>query len=178
MVKASQNVPATALSNYVGGWPATGLIIGTSWVPFNGVYNVPSYWFVAVDLTDLSIYQNVVSSDPNNVPAAIQALLGNTRYFLFFIANYQFSPNIVQGSLYTFLQAVGAGPQLARGEQMIEQLGTGMIRYFSYVLAATCDDTDMPGFEVFNDADYAVLTMQFMPVTVNGQTVYAPVQTS
>jgi len=178
MAQAPQNVPATGLSNYVGGWPATALVIGNNSVPFGGTYNVPSYWFVAVDLTDLSIYQNIVSQDPNNVPPAIQALLGNTQYFLFFIANYQSTPNIVQGSLYTFLQAVGAGGELARGEQMIEQLGTGMIRYFSYVLAATCDDTDMPGFEIFNDADYAVLTMQFMPVTVNGQTIYAPVQTS
>ncbi len=178
MAQASQNVPATGLSNYVGAWPATALVIGDNFVPFNGTYNVASYWYVAVDLTDLSIYQNVISQDPNNVPPAIQALLGNTQYFLFFIANYQSSPNLVQGSLYTFLQAVGAGSELARGEQMIEQLGTGMIRNFSYVLGATFDDTDMPGFEIFNDAGYAVLTMQFMPVTVNGQTIYAPVRTT
>jgi hypothetical protein len=173
---ASQNVPVSALSSYVNQFPISALVIGDNSVSFSGTYNVGSYWYVAVDLTDLSIVQNIISQDPANVPPAIQALLGNTQYFLFFIANWQSTPNLVQGALYTFLQQVGSGRGLARGEQMIEQLGTGMIRNFSYVLAATFDDNDVPGFETFSDLNYTVLTMQFMPVTVGGQTIYSPVQ--
>jgi hypothetical protein len=178
MVQAPQNVPATALSSYVNQYPVTALVIGNNYVQYNGTYNAPAYWYVAVDLTNLSIVQNIISQDSNNVPPAIQALLGNAKYFLFFVANWQSTFNLVQGSLYTFLQAVGSGPQLARGEQMVEQLGTGTIVNFSYVLAATFDNNDLPGFEVFSSTLYTVLTMQFMPVTVNGQTIYAPVQTA
>ena len=176
MEQAPQNVPVTALSSYVSQFPISALVIGNNSVAFTGNYTFGSYWYVAVDLTDLSIVQNIVSSDPANVPAPIQALLGNTHYFLFFVANWQLTPNLVQGNLYTFLQQVGAGRMLARGEQMVEQLGTGMLRNFSYVLAATFDDNDLPGFEVFSDVNYSILTMQFMPVTVNGKTIYAPVQ--
>jgi hypothetical protein len=88
----------------------------------------------------------------------------------------QKTPNIPHGQLAAFLQQVGSGNALARGEQMVDQLGTGCIQLFSYVLAATFTTTDLPGFEIFSPDLSSVLTMQFMPVTVNGQTIYAPIQ--
>jgi hypothetical protein len=173
----ASNVPVSVLSNYVNQWPASTIVIGQNYVPYSGPSNAPFYWYVAVDLTDLSIYQNVTSNDPENVPPAIQALLGNTQYFLFFVANWQSSPNLPTGNLYQFLQQVGSGPQLAAGEQAIEQLGTGNLLNFSYILAATCDDNDQPGFEAFSVTDFSVMTMQFMPVQVGGNTIYAPIRT-
>ena len=75
------------------------------------------------------------------------------------------------------MQQVGSGPQLANGEQAIEQLGTGNLLNFSYILAATFDNNDQVGFEAFSVTDYSVLTMQFMPVQVGGNTIYAPIRT-
>jgi hypothetical protein len=173
----ASNVPASALSNFVNQWPASTLVIGDNYVPYSNPSNTPWFWYVAVDLTDLSINQNIVSNDPENVPPAIQALLGNTQYFLFFIANWQSSYNLPTGNLATFLQQVGSGPALANGEQAIEQLGTGTLLNFSYILAATFDDNDQVGFEAFSVTDYSVLTMQFMPVQVGGNTIYAPIRT-
>jgi hypothetical protein len=174
----ASNVPATACSSYPNQNPLSNLVIGNAVVPYGGPWNGPAYWFVAIDLTNLAVVQNIISKDPVNVPPPIQALLGNSRYFLFFIANYQSTMNMIQGSLYAFLRAVGSGAQLAGGEQAIEQLGTAQLINFSYVLAATMDDNDVPGFELFSTTDYVVLTMQFMPITVNGQTIYTPIQTS
>jgi hypothetical protein len=74
--------------------------------------------------------------------------------------------------------AIGSGRQLARGQQMVGQLGTGTIRHFSYVLAATFDDNDLPGFELFSESGYGLLTMQFNPVMVNGTIMYPPVRLS
>ena len=175
MVQALPNVPASALSSYVNNFPATSMTIGTNWIPMPGSSTQGLYWYVAVDLTNLNVVQNLVSTDPTSVPPAIQALAGNSRYFLFFISNWQPSYNIPTGALYQFLLAIGAGPGLISGEQMIEQLGTGYITHFSYVLAASLSANNVPGFEVFSEVHFEVLTMQFMPVTVDGQTTYAPV---
>jgi hypothetical protein len=46
------------------------------------------------------------------------------------------------------------------------------------VLAATFDDNDLPGFELFSESGYGLLTMQFNPVMVNGTIMYAPVRLS
>jgi hypothetical protein len=172
----SQNVPVTVLSSYVNQFPATALVIGQNQVPFNGSSTTGSYWYVAIELTTLSVQQNIITTDAANVPAAIQALVGNPKYFLFFVSSWQSTMNMINGPLYTFLQQVGSNGQLDRGEQMIDQLGTGWLHSFSYILATTFDNQDTPGFEIFSDSGYAVLTMQFMPVTVNGQTQYVPVQ--
>lgn len=135
------------------------------------------FWYVVVDLTDLSVVVSEISQDETSVPPDVQKYAGSTQYFLYVMTNVANGYNIPQGNLYTFLKAVGSGPQLDRGEQMIDQLGTGTIQSYSYVLAATMDENDVPGFEMFSNTEYVVLTMQFMPITVNGQTIYAPIQT-
>ena len=175
MATAPQNVPVSVLSNFTNQYPITALVIGQNYVQFNFPNNAPAYWFVAVDLTNLSVVQNIVSKDPTAVPPAIQALLGNPQYFLFFVSNWQSTMNMITGPQYTFLKQVGASVQLDRGEQIIEQLGTGTLLNFSYVLGATFDNNDTPGYELFSTFNYTVLAMQFMPITVNGQTIYAPV---
>jgi hypothetical protein len=169
-----QNVPVTAVSAYPGSRVGTELAIGSNFFT-NNLGTTAGYWFVAVDLTSLKVVQTITSTSNSEVPAAIQALAGNSQYFLFFFANNQLYYNVPQGALYSFLQAVGSGPQLTSLEQMLSQLPTGSILNFSYVLAATFTENDVPGFEASSPMNYAVLTMQFMPVNVGGNIIYAPV---
>lgn len=171
------NVPATALSRYYQTFQPSGLGIGTNnFYPTLSSVDTPAYWYVIVDLTDLKVIVNVISQDPTSVPAEVSPYLGNTQYFLYFIANAQSSQNVPTGALYTFLQQVGSGPALTNLEQTIEQISTGVIRTFSYILAATMDTNDNVGFESVDLVNFATLTMQFMPVQVGGQTIYAPIQ--
>jgi hypothetical protein len=178
MAQESQNaanVPATMLSSFQNQYPATMLKIGNNYYAYPGNYTQPGYWYVAVDLTSLKVVQTIATTNTVDVPAPIQALLGNPQYFLFFCSNMQSTMNMITGPQYTFLRQVGSNGQLDRGEQIIEQLGTGTLLNFSYILAATFDTNDIPGFEVFSTFNYTILAMQFMPITVNGQTIYAPV---
>jgi hypothetical protein len=171
------NVPASIVSRYWNSphWPQLG--IGKKYYPpNNGDGSKPFYWYTVVSLTDLSVPDQAVSNSNDTVPANIAKYLNNPDYFLFFASNAQGSSNIPHGQLWDFLKQVGSGPALQRGEQMIDQLGTGNIVHFSYVLAATFNTNDLPGFEIFSPDVSAILTMQFMPVTVNGKTYYAPIQ--
>lgn len=175
---ALPNVPATAVSRINNGYQATMLAIGSNKFFPDQPVNNSYYWFVVVDLTNLKVIQNVTSTSSMNVPSQVAQYLGNSQYFLYFVANVQMGFNMPTGGLATFLQQVGSGNQLAALEQMVSQLGTSMIMTFSYVLAATMTDTDLPGFESSSVFNTSLLTMAFMPVTVNGVTIYAPIQTA
>lgn len=170
------NVPASIVSRFWNSphWPQ--LAIGKKFYPPQSDGSKPFYWYTIVDLTDLSVPDVAASTSNDTVPANIAKYLGNTQYFLFFASNAQYSSNIPHGQLWDFLKQVGSGPALKRGEQMIDQLGTGNIAHFSYVLAATMNVADLPGFEAFSPDVSCILTMEFMPVTVNGKTYYAPIQ--
>lgn len=175
---STATVPATALSRYYQSFPLTELVIGTNTYmpPGNPNPDMPYYWYVVVDLTNLNVVVNEWLEDETTVPPDVQKYAGNAQYFLYVITNVANGYNIPQGNLYTFLQAIGSGPLLNRAEQMIGQLGTGTITYFSYILAATMAEADAPGFEAFSFSDFVVLTMQFLPVIVDGKTTYAPIQ--
>jgi hypothetical protein len=170
------NVPATIVSRFYTGTHISSLAIGNTFYPPKADLSTSFYWYTVVDLTNLSVPDVAVSTANDTVPANIAKYLGNSQYFLFFAANMQRSSNIPHGALATFLQQVGSGNALARAEQMINQLGTGNIQLFSYILAATFTTGDLPGFELFSAELSTVLTMQFMPVTVDGKIIYAPIQ--
>jgi hypothetical protein len=173
----ADNVPATALSRYRQTFQPSGLGIGTNnFYPTLTSADTPAYWFIVVDLTSLKVVVNVISTDPTAVPSEVSPYLGNTQFFLYFVANAQIAQNMPQGPLYTFLQQVGSGPVLTNLEQTIEQMGTGTILSFSYILAATMDTNDNVGFESVDLVNYTTLAMQFMPVQVGGQTIYAPIR--
>jgi hypothetical protein len=169
------NVPATALS--VNQYPSSvQLVVGGNNVSPPTISG-SGFWYVVVDLSNaLNVVANEFSTDNSNPPADIAAMLGNANYFLFFIAAAPITGMMPQGALATFLSAAGAGAQLAALEQTIAQLGTGFLVSFSYALGATLNDQDLPGFEASSLWDPSVLTMQFMPLTIDGNTVYAPVQ--
>lgn len=170
------NVPASIVSRHWTGTHFSTLSIGKTSYPPKADLSTSFYWYTVVDLTNLNVPDVAVSTANDSVPANIAKYVGNSQFFLFFASNMQKSSNIPHGALATFLQQVGSGNALARGEQMIDQLGTGCIQLFSYVLAATFNTEDLPGFELFSPDLSSVLTMQFMPVTVNGKTIYAPIQ--
>ena len=173
---AGPAVPATACSNS-GDGPWTFLSIGRNSVPFNADRNRGAHWFVAVDLTtQLNVVANVISENNGAVPPEIKRLQGDPRYFFFVIGNALRGHNIPVGELYAFLKAIGSGRQLATLEQIATQAGTGTIFRYTYILAATATEGDLPGFEAFSDVHHVFLTMQFMPIKLDDKIVYAPVQ--
>jgi hypothetical protein len=176
-------VPATAFSasfipNPLGGVPLSELAIGgQTYGPSGQQQNSSFIWLVVVDLNTLNVVANDVSTDGATVPADISQYAGNPQYFLYAISNAAWASVMPQGNLYALLQKTGSGDQLARLEQIYAQLSTGFLGTFSYILAATMAENDEPGFETLSMTDLTILTMAFLPVTVNGQTVYAPIQT-
>jgi hypothetical protein len=171
------NVPATALSRYRQTFQTSALGIGpNNFYPSFTSPDLPANWFLVVDLTSLKVVVNVFSQDPTAVPSEVSPYLGNPQFFLYFVTNAQISQNFPQGGLYTFLSQVGSGPVLTNLEQTIDQIGTGAILAFSYILAATMDTNDNVGFESVDLVNYTTLPMQFMPVQVSGQTIYAPIR--
>lgn len=173
---ATSSVPATAISRYrLGPSSPTALAIGP-----NRLYAKVSandeevFWFVVVDLSDLSVVANEVSTSNSTVPASIQPYAGKQGYFLYFLTNAQRTNNLPQGTLHAFLTKAGAASTLHELEQIVEQLGTGWVNCYSYVLATTLDTGSLPGFEVGSTQGYSTLVMSFIPVNVAGTTTYAP----
>jgi len=172
---APPTVPATAFSRFESSYQrAPALVIGTNAILPPQSPDAFYYWYVVISLKDLSVAANVVNDNQTSVPPQIAAFANKPDYFLFVIANRPYGYNVPRGELYSFLRATGAGNGLAALEQMITQLGTGIISAFSYVLAATTLQQDVPGFEAWSYTDISVLTIQFIPVEVSGQWIYAP----
>ena len=173
-------VPATAFSTFamqVANPPLSELVIGDkSYSPSGQQSDASFIWLVVVDLTDLSVVANDVSTDGSTVPADIAKYAGNDQYFLYAVSNAAWSTEMPTGALYTLLQQAGAGDGLARLEQIYAQIGTGYLGTFSYILAASMGSSDAPGFEEMSMTDFTLLTMSFLPVTVGGNTIYAPIR--
>ena len=171
----AEPVPATAISRFHSAYEGSVLYVGGNTIKIGVPLVEAYYWYVVVDLAnDLAVVANVASKKNDSVPSEIASLAANPDYFLFFIANSQFGYNVPHGDLYAFLQKAGSGSQLARAEQMIEQAGTGTIRYFSYALGVTMDQNDLSGFEQFSVNNASILTMRFTPVDINGKVRYVP----
>jgi hypothetical protein len=132
------------------------------------------FWLSVFDLTNLNEVANDVS-DGTDVPSDIAQYVGNSQYFLFALSSSAQSTQVPQGDLYTLLQKVGSGQGLVQLEQLISQLGTGFLGTFSYILGAAMDES-VPGFETMSFFNFSLLTMGFLPITVDGNTIYAPVQ--
>jgi len=175
-------VPATAFSPYFipnpgGGVPLAELVIGDqSYTPSGQQENTSFFWLVVVDLTSLKVVASDVSTDGSTVPSDIGQYAGNSQYFLYAISNSAWGSVMPQGDLYALLQQAGSGPKLARLEQIYAQIGTGFLGTFSYILAATMAEGDDSGFETLSMNNLTLLTMGFLPITVDGQTIYAPIQ--
>jgi hypothetical protein len=169
-------VPATLCSNS-GEGPSTFLNIGKTFVRFpNDNRQAAGYWFVAVDLTtQLNVVANVINLG-GGVPPEIKKLQGDPRYFIFVLGNQLRGQNVPVGELYAFLKSIGSGKHLAQLEQIATSCGTGTLMRFTYLLAATATEGDLPGFEAWSDSLHVYVTMQFVPIKHDDKIVYAPVQ--
>lgn len=152
------------------------LVVGTNEVsppstPADGL------WFVVVDLTDLNIAANQVTTDSADVPSAVQPYVGNPNYLLILTSLGLQSNNLPQQALYDMLKSAGAGARLDRAEQVFAALGTGTIGWMSYILASTLEDQQGGGFEELSFDYTSIMTFQLLPITVNGKTIYTPIQT-
>lgn len=157
---------ASALSRYYDAFQGTSLKIGDNWVApsLAQKYNDPWFWYVVISLKDLSVVANEASESATDVPADILAYQGKPGYFMFFITNSARGYTIPQGGVADFLAKTGAGGQLARMEQLVEQLGTGTLTYYSYILGATTDTGDAPGFESASFWNPCLMAIQFVPI--------------
>lgn len=159
-------VPVTAFSNKAGvtGWPS--LRIGDQ-AELNSSAVGSHFWWVVVDLTvssNLQVVVNTTSTDTTSVPSEVAKYVGSESHFLFFICCEQMTFNLPTGKLASTLHDIGAKSELRRLEQVIEQIGTGSVSEWAYILAATMDTKDAGGFEVNDNFNPALLTMQFMQV--------------
>jgi hypothetical protein len=173
-------VPVTAMSKLAPNQANafTALVIGKNrpnYYNLNPDPNASFWWLVVVDLNNnLNVVANVLG-DGKTVPSAVQPFVGDPQYFLFCLGNCLQGWQIPFSDFYTFLQQVGSGPQLARLEQVYHQLSSGILQNYSYILAATMDTSGYSGYEALSFTSAAVLAMQFMPVTIAGQTIYSPI---
>ena len=169
------NIPATALSSAARTGSAALAIGGTRIAcPQPAAHG---YWYVVVDLTDgLKVVANAFSAESGAPPAEIASQLGNASHFLFFVAQGVGGASLPAGALARFLSEAGSGAELAALQQSTAQLGGDAFPELSYVLAATLNDQDLPGFEAASPWGPSVLNMQFMPLEVGGRTIYAPIQ--
>lgn len=169
-----KHVPASALSPLAEGAPGR-LAIGGHEVTSPSTES--GYWYVVVDLVrELSVVTSEFSADHASPPPSIAGMLGNPAYFLFLVGQRIPAGQLPQGELASFLQSAGSGAQLAALEQAVAQLGSGTFGWVTYVLAATLNDQDLPGFEEASLWLPSVLNMQFIALEVDGHTIYAPVQ--
>jgi hypothetical protein len=172
-VSNGENVPLSVLCGIQPTWVSQIAIGSNKILPPKPT---PGYWFVVVDLTNLAVSASVVSTDGTTVPPDVQPYLGQANKLLIFMTMVTSFNQVPQGALFAALKSVGAGVLLDRAEQINTTLGTGHFSYFGYILVATTDTGDSPGFEEFSFSDSnAVLTIQLMPITVDGNTIYTPI---
>jgi len=139
------------------------------------VYN--AFWYVILDLSNPTGQPvvNVLSTDTKQPPPEVTPYVGKTGYLLCFSFVKLLTAFMPQGALYQFLRQVGAGVELDRAEQLVEQIGSNVFDVVNYNLVATTLDTDEPGFESLDFYHPAVLPFQLMPVDVDGKVTYTPI---
>lgn len=139
----------------------------------------PGYWFVAIDRSSLDVVYNQLHTSPNTAPN-----LGshNTGDYILAMATTGVGLNQQpQGDLFRFLDLNGAGRELRRINQVATQFNCGSLGKFGYALVGVLGGQNQPGFEASQiSAPFTgpILTVQLLPVTINGKTTYTPVQLS
>ncbi|MEM1055576.1 MAG: hypothetical protein AAGI52_08610 [Bacteroidota bacterium] len=170
-----ESINATAISyNRHVSAGASGVVIGDTRVFSPIPTSTEGFFFAVVDLSTLEVVAQAAPVSNSSVPPEIAPYANKEGYFLFFITQLQSTRNLPQGDLYSFLMNSGAGAALENVEQIVEQIGTGFVLNYAYVLAGSLDSGDLPGFEVYSLDSNAILPMQFVPYDMDGKTMYAP----
>lgn len=135
------------------------------------------YWIVVIDRSSLNVVYNQIQTSWNQAPD-----LGpyNTTDYILVVASLGVGLNIPpQGDFFNFLDANGGGRELRRVEQIATQFNCGSLGTFGYALVGILGNTNLPGFEasiIGRGGTGPILTLQLMPTTIGGKTVYTPVQ--
>ncbi len=170
-------VPLTVVSSTSNKFYSAEMAIGS-----NILTQQPSswnYWFVVIDRRTLAVVYNQLQQSANTAPN-----LGsyNTSDYILIVATLGIGlNNQPQGDLFNFLDVNGAGRQLRRVNQVAEQLNCGSLGTFGYALVGQLGNSNQPGFEASQISGSSVgpiLTCQLMPMDINGQTYYTPVELS
>lgn len=170
------NVPMAIVGSLATDW--ANVVIGNNFIdPNPNPAPNNSYWFVVIDLTNLNVVANVTSTSNSDLPSQLNPYVGNPQYLLILTTVGLTFDNLPVGALYSFLQSAGSGPKLEEAEQMFAQLGTGYFSGVGYILVATMDPADTPGFEAMGVFNQPLLFFQMMPVDVGGSTIYTPIRT-
>lgn len=138
-----------------------------------------SYWFVVLDRSNLNVVYNQLQTAPDQAPGL--GAYNDTNHILIVATLGLGLDRQPQGALFKFLDVNGAGMQLRRIEQLATQIGCGSLGTFGYALVGLLGNQNQPGFEASSVAASPtgpIITVQLLPVTVQGQTLYTPIQLS
>lgn len=177
---SAQNLPLTIQSlNYQGNW-SNYIAIGKNGSTLGLSLSNPTlrnaYWMVVLDRTTLKVVANFTTTDNSSVPPQLSPYLGNTKYMLIISTQNLGSAYLPQGALYSFLISEGAGPQLARLEQIYQTLNCGTWGFMAYSFVCVLGDDGSGAFEASTIHDNAILqTIQLMPINIAGTTSYVPI---
>ncbi|NJN46236.1 MAG: hypothetical protein HC808_06890 [Candidatus Competibacteraceae bacterium] len=107
------------------------MYIGSEKIPVPSKKPYQEYWYYGVDLKNPmgpAIF-NLLDKSNTEVPAQVLTHENDENVLLcFMFVNVQVN-HLPQGSLYKFLREAGAGPALARTEQMAEQSGSSIFGF-------------------------------------------------
>lgn len=138
-----------------------------------------AFWIVVIERATLTVVYNQLQLQSNVAPN-----LGsfNTPDYILCVATMGLGLDMTpSGAFFQFLDANGAGRALRRVEQLATQFGCGSLGTYAYALCSVLGNLDQPGFEACNvegTASGPYLTVQLMPIQVQGKTVYTPVELS
>ncbi len=173
-------VPLTVISNPLTQYFWSTIAIGNNTLTQQPPAGGPGYyWFVVIDRSTLAVVFNQMQNAGNVVPALSQF---NTSDYILIVATMGVGlDRQPQGPLFDFLDINGGGQALRRLEQVATQIGCGTLGTFGYTLVGVLGNLNIPGFEAVALASATVgpvLTVQLMPTTIAGKTVYTPVELS
>ncbi|MFT3911606.1 MAG: alkaline phosphatase family protein [Ferruginibacter sp.] len=139
----------------------------------------PYYWALVIDRTsaNLSVVQNFIFTDNNNVPSQLSQYDNNPNYLLILTTYYLSTPMIPAGAFYTFLTSqMNAGPALGRIEQIFGAMYSSNYQYMGYTIVAPFDGSVEQAIEYSEtDGNISTYTLQLVPTqNPDGTTVYVP----
>lgn len=173
------NVPLSIVSNTNNNFYWAQMGIGSNVLTQQQPTGGPYYWFVVIDRYSLAVVYNQLQTQPNVAPN-----IGpyNTSDYILCVATLGVGlNNPPQGALFAFLDVNGGGMQLRRVEQVAQQFNCGSLGTFGYALVGVLGNQNMPGFEasaLSTGQVGPILTVQLMPSSIGGKTIYTPVQLS
>lgn len=169
----ASNVPLTIQTGTAQNYGST-IVIGTN--NLNLDYTLQNqYWAVVLDRTNLNVLQNFTFTDNQSVPAQLTNYLNNPQYILILTTQNLSTLNLPAGAFYKMLTGLGAGPQLAKLEQIFGALSCGTWGWAGYTLVAVMDDSTSYETADFYENAY-VTALQLIPVQVGSGVLYTPAE--